>query len=203
MRVPGACYPPAAFAVTLATANHIVADAMAGAATLVIGFLLQRLLTAGEGFVVSLVGTGLVVGSGVACTLVGPADLRSGDAGVVCTLTLALYLLIVRAGRVLVGAVVLTGPALAVLVPQVAAEVRLTERGLRHDVIVTAVQTERSPGGRTAPRCSFAWLDGVPVPVAIRRACEADTGVGDRITALFDPRGVLAPRASVLSGSAA
>jgi hypothetical protein len=45
MRVLGACYPVATFTVILATANHFVADAVAGAATLSVGFLLQRLLT--------------------------------------------------------------------------------------------------------------------------------------------------------------
>lgn len=45
VRVLGACYPLATFTVILATANHFVADAAAGAATLAIGFLPQRLLT--------------------------------------------------------------------------------------------------------------------------------------------------------------
>ncbi|MGY6021761.1 phosphatase PAP2 family protein [Streptomyces spinosirectus] len=45
VRVLGICYPVATFAVILATANHFVADAAAGAATLAISFLLQILLT--------------------------------------------------------------------------------------------------------------------------------------------------------------
>ncbi|MEU9396386.1 phosphatase PAP2 family protein [Streptomyces sp. NPDC048324] len=45
VRVLGACYPLATFTVILATANHFVADAAAGAATLAIGFFVQRLLT--------------------------------------------------------------------------------------------------------------------------------------------------------------
>jgi hypothetical protein len=45
VRVLGACYPLATFTVILATANHFVADAAAGAATLATGFLIQRLLT--------------------------------------------------------------------------------------------------------------------------------------------------------------
>ncbi|ALV32247.1 phosphatase PAP2 family protein [Streptomyces sp. CdTB01] len=44
-RVLGLCYPMATFTVILATANHFVADAAAGAATLAVGFLVQRLLT--------------------------------------------------------------------------------------------------------------------------------------------------------------
>lgn len=151
---------------------------------------------AGEGLFVSLIGSVLVIGSSVVGTLTGPETLRSGAAGVVCTLALALYLLIVGAGRVLVGAVVVTGLALAVLVPRVTAEIALTERGHRQDVVVTAVQTEQSPNGRSARRCSFAWQDGVPVPVAVQRGCQATTAVGDRITVLFDPRGVLTPRAT-------
>ncbi|MFF0133080.1 phosphatase PAP2 family protein [Streptomyces mirabilis] len=45
VRVLGACYPVATLTVILATANHFVADAAAGAATLATGFLLQQLLT--------------------------------------------------------------------------------------------------------------------------------------------------------------
>ncbi|GGU17796.1 phosphatase PAP2 family protein [Streptomyces violascens] len=45
VKILGACYPLATFAVILSTANHFVADAIAGALTLALGFLVQRLLT--------------------------------------------------------------------------------------------------------------------------------------------------------------
>ncbi|MBM9503162.1 phosphatase PAP2 family protein [Streptomyces sp. KK5PA1] len=45
VRVLGVCYPLATFTVILATANHFVADAVGGALTLAVGFLIQRLLT--------------------------------------------------------------------------------------------------------------------------------------------------------------
>ncbi|WP_415925902.1 phosphatase PAP2 family protein [Streptomyces sp. AK02-04a] len=45
VRVLGACYPLATLTVILATANHFVTDAVAGAAILTLGFLIQRLLT--------------------------------------------------------------------------------------------------------------------------------------------------------------
>lgn len=45
VRVLGVLYPLATFTVILATANHFLADAAAGAATLAAGFLIQRLLT--------------------------------------------------------------------------------------------------------------------------------------------------------------
>ncbi|WP_093782698.1 phosphatase PAP2 family protein [Actinacidiphila guanduensis] len=45
VRVLGACYPLATFVVILSTANHFLADAVAGAATLTIGFLFQRALS--------------------------------------------------------------------------------------------------------------------------------------------------------------
>lgn len=45
VRVLGACYPLATFVVIISTANHFVADAVAGALTLAAGFLIQRLLT--------------------------------------------------------------------------------------------------------------------------------------------------------------
>lgn len=149
-----------------------------------------------EGAVVSVAGTLLVVGSSAIGVLAGPAAFRSGAAGVVCILGLALYLLIVRAGRVLVVGVVVVGVALAVFIPRVTAEITLTERGYRQDVFVTAVQSERSTQGRTDRRCTFSWADGEPVPVAIRRGCQAHTTVGERVAVLFDPRGVLAPRAA-------
>lgn len=44
LRVLGVCYPLATFVVIISTANHFFADAVAGAATLCIAFLLQRLL---------------------------------------------------------------------------------------------------------------------------------------------------------------
>ncbi|WP_151484071.1 hypothetical protein [Streptomyces albicerus] len=148
-----------------------------------------------EGVLVAFLGTVLIVGSSAVGSLTGSATLRSGAAGVVCALALALYLLIVRAGRALVGAVVVTGLALSVLVPRVTAEITLAERGQRQEVIVTAVQTARSPGSSADRSCSFAREDGVPVPVPIRRGCQAYTTVGDRITAVFDPQGVITPRA--------
>jgi hypothetical protein len=45
IKVLGALYPLATFTVILATANHFVSDAAAGAAVLALGFLIQRLLT--------------------------------------------------------------------------------------------------------------------------------------------------------------
>ncbi|MDO0930346.1 hypothetical protein QQY66_01000 [Streptomyces sp. DG2A-72] len=149
-----------------------------------------------EGLFVAFVGTVLVVGSSVYCVLAGPAALSAGEAGAICTLALALYLLIVRAGRVLVGAIVLTGLALSVLLPRVTAEIALTERGHRQDVIVTAVQTEQTASGRgSGVRCTYAWEDGAPVSVRIRRGCGTTTSAGEHLTVLFDPKGVITPRA--------
>ena len=45
VRVLGACYPLCTFVAIISTANHFFADAVAGATTLAIGFLIQRLLT--------------------------------------------------------------------------------------------------------------------------------------------------------------
>ncbi|ELS50993.1 hypothetical protein [Streptomyces viridochromogenes] len=149
-----------------------------------------------EGLAVAVVATVLVIGAGVYGTLAGPAALRDGAGSVVCTLALALYLTFVRANRALVGAVVLTSMALSVLTPRVTAEIALTERGHRQDVLVTAVLAEQPSLGRSStPRCSYAWQNGKPVSVAIRRACRATTAVGERITVMVDPKGVLSPRA--------
>ena len=45
VRVLGVLYPLATFTVILATANHFLTDALAGAATLALGFVLQQMLT--------------------------------------------------------------------------------------------------------------------------------------------------------------
>jgi hypothetical protein len=147
-----------------------------------------------EQLVVALDGSALVIGSSVVGVFAGSEALRSGATGVVCAL--ALYLSIVRAGRMLVAAVTVTGLALAVLVPRVTAEVTINERGQREDVIVTAVQTQEAPDGRSTRRCSFARQDGDPIQVAVRRGCQATTTAGERITVLFDLQGVLTPRAA-------
>lgn len=150
-----------------------------------------------EAVFVACLGTVLVVGSGVFGALAEAPELRAGAAAVVCTLALALYLLIVRAGRVLIGAVVLTGLALSVLTPRVTAEIVLTERGLRQEVIVTAVHAKPSPaGGAPGLRCSYALEDGGPLAVPTRRGCPPTASAGDRIPVLFDPKGVLTPRAA-------
>lgn len=145
----------------------------------------------------AVVGTVLAVGACVYGTLAGPPVLRNGAGGVVCALALALYLIIVRTHRVLVGVVVLTGMALSVLVPRVTAEIALAERGHRQEVTVTAVLAgQSSPGRGTAPVCSYTWQDGTPVSGQIRRGCHAATTVGERITVMVDPTGVIPPRAA-------
>jgi hypothetical protein len=50
VRLLGACYPLVTFTVILATANHFIADAAAGAITLGAGFLIQRLLTGRQAY---------------------------------------------------------------------------------------------------------------------------------------------------------
>ncbi|MCC2275231.1 phosphatase PAP2 family protein [Streptomyces sp. ET3-23] len=45
VRALGVLYPLATFTVIIATANHFITDAVAGAATLAVGFLVQRVLT--------------------------------------------------------------------------------------------------------------------------------------------------------------
>jgi hypothetical protein len=149
-----------------------------------------------EGVVVGLLGTFCVIGCAAAFRLSGVPAMRAGADGVVCALALTLYLLVVRAGRVLVGAVTVLGVLLALLVPQVTADIVMAERGQRQEVVVTAVRS--SPSGRvgaTGP-CSFAHVDGVALTGPVRRACRASPAAGDRVEVLFDPKGVLTPRAA-------
>jgi type II secretory pathway pseudopilin PulG len=149
-----------------------------------------------EGVVVGLLGTLCVVGCAAVARLAGVPAARAGAGGVVCALALTLYLLVVRAGRVLVGAVAVLGVLLALLVPQVTADIVMAERGQRQEVVVTAVRSSLSGHAGATGLCSFAHVDGVPLTGPVLRGCRSSTAAGDRVEVLFDPAGVLTPRAA-------
>lgn len=147
-----------------------------------------------------LVGTAAIAGPGVAGVLAGSPALRTGEAGVVVALGLAVYLVVTRAGRALVGAVTVLGVFLALLAPQAAAEAVLVWGGEVRSVVVTSVAT-RDYEGTGRRYCAVRHADGTSIPVKLWRGCEETTGPGDRIGMMYDPKGRVAPRGMAASGA--
>lgn len=106
-------------------------------------WLVSKGILAGTLGVLGIVGTGAVGWTGVSA-------LADGEAGLVCTGTLALYLALVRAGRALIGIVAVLGVCLALHAPQAAAGVVLADRGRVQSVVVTSVDNagKAAPGDR-------------------------------------------------------
>jgi hypothetical protein len=149
----------------------------------------------GEGVLAGVLGAGAVVGTALLGAWTGRPALASGEAGVVCALALALYLLLIRAGRALVGIVAVLGVCLALQAPQAAAGVVLAERGEVQSVVVTSVRTRaQSLDGRGRYVCSVADRDGVPLAVRIWRGCGRTTRPGDALAIVHDPMGRVPPR---------
>ncbi len=139
----------------------------------------------------------------------GSPVLADGEAGLIFALALAVYLVLVGAGRALVGIVAVLGVCLAFHAPQAAAGVVLAERGRVESAVVTSVH-----GGGTADgghgRCLCEVADrkrphtsrrrpsrpcaGVPLRVRIWRGCEQNTRPGDALAVVYDPRGMVPPR---------
>ncbi|MGY0020370.1 hypothetical protein [Streptomyces sp. cg35] len=137
-----------------------------------------------------------VVGAGFAGMWVGPSALRSGELGLVAVAALTLYLLVLRAGRVLIGLVVLLGACLALYAPRVATDVVLAERGLEQYVRVTAVEDDGARGDARGDHFCVVAGDALPLPAGtrIRRGCGSSTRPGDVLPVLYDPRGRAATR---------
>ncbi|MFH8241309.1 hypothetical protein [Streptomyces sp. NPDC018321] len=148
-----------------------------------------------EGLFAGVLGTGLIVGAGLFGAWTGSAAFRAGDVGVVCALSLVLYLLLVRAGRALVGIVAVLAMGLALHTPQTAVGVVLTARGQERSVVVTSVQ-ESEDASKTRDRylCSVASRDGAPSTARIWRGCTHSTRPGDALTLVYDPKGLVPPR---------
>ncbi|MFD5280438.1 hypothetical protein [Streptomyces rubrogriseus] len=149
----------------------------------------------GEGLFAGVLGTGLIVGAGVFGVWTGESAFAAGEVGLVCALGLVLYLLLVRAGRALVGIVAVLALGLALHAPQTAAGVVLTARGQEGSVVVTSVQaSEKASGARGRHFCSVEGRDGVPSTARIWRGCTQATRPGDALALVYDPKGLVPPR---------
>ncbi|MFG3105142.1 hypothetical protein [Streptomyces tendae] len=149
----------------------------------------------GEGLFAGVLGSGLIVGSGVFGAWTGESAFAAGEVGLVCALGLVLYLLLVRAGRAMVGIVAVLAVGLALHTPQIAAGVVLTARGQERSVVVTSVQAnEEAPGARGRYFCSVENRDGAPSSARIWRGCTRSTRPGDALALVYDPKGLVPPR---------
>ncbi|MFF9819777.1 hypothetical protein [Streptomyces sp. NPDC014006] len=116
------------------------------------------------GVVTGCAAAGGIVGLTVAGAWTGRPALAGGEAGLVCAAATALYLVLVRAGRALVGIAALLGVCLALQAPPAAAGVVLAERGRVQFAEVTSVERESgSPKDRGRNLCSVVGADGVRI----------------------------------------
>ncbi|MFE9649158.1 hypothetical protein ACFYO0_34590 [Streptomyces sp. NPDC006365] len=149
----------------------------------------------GEGFLAGVLGAAAIVGTAVFGAWTGRPALADGEAGLVCALALALYLVLVRAGRAMVGIVTVLGFCLALQAPQAAAGVVLAERGRVESMVVTSVHGGGAGNGWDGRYlCSVADRGGVPLRVRIWRGCEQTTRPGDALAVVYDPGGQVPPR---------
>ncbi|MFJ8953135.1 hypothetical protein ACIRO1_23755 [Streptomyces sp. NPDC102381] len=116
----------------------------------------------------------------------GPRELITGEAGLAVVAGLAVYLVVLRAGRVLIGVVAVLGTCLAFMAPGIAAGVALEKRGLVEPARVSSVQTAMRPGRAI---CSVTDVDAAPAGADVWRGCVASTVPGDTLPVVYDPRG--------------
>lgn len=148
-----------------------------------------------EGLVAGLLASGMIVGVGAVGVWTGRPALASGEAGLVVSVALGVYLLITGAGRALVGMVTVLGMCLALLTPQAAAGLVLERRGRVEPVVVTAVEGGPGTGTRHGRYlCSVASAEGIPLSTTIWRGCEKSTRPGDPLAVVYDPEGTVPPR---------
>lgn len=154
-----------------------------------------------EGVLVGGAGTAAIIGATVVGAWTGRPVLADGEAGLACVIALTLYLVVVGAGRALVGIAALLGVCLALQAPQAAAGVVLAQRGRVQSVVVTSVEDGRAAdGGRSRYLCSVRGHDGVPLKVRIWRGCGQATRPGDALTVIYDPEGRVRPRGVAAEG---
>ncbi|MET8102140.1 hypothetical protein ABZV29_37765 [Streptomyces sp. NPDC005236] len=160
-----------------------------------VGWPPRRLV--GEGILAGTLGAGSIVGAGVAGDRTGMPVLASGEAGLVCAGVLVLHLVLLRAGRALVGIVAVLGVCLALQAPQAAAEEVVSIDGERvAPMVVTSVEGGgREGAGRTGYRCSVVARDGAPLKVRTGRGCGMSTRPGDVVAVVYDPEGRVPPHA--------
>ncbi|MFD1311911.1 hypothetical protein [Streptomyces kaempferi] len=149
----------------------------------------------GEGLLAGVLGAGAILGITFVGVWTGVPALADGEGGLVCAAALTLYLVLIGAGRALVGMVGLLAICLALRTPQAAAGVVLAERGRAQTVVVTSVENGGVVAGeRGHYLCSVADHNGVPLKVRIWRGCERTTQPGDLLAVVYDPQGQLPSR---------
>ncbi|MFE6888065.1 hypothetical protein [Streptomyces sp. NPDC057694] len=126
------------------------------------------------------------VGLGFAGMWRGPASLDTRELGLVVVAALVLYLMALRAGRILIGLVAVLGICLAFQAPDVAAGVALEQRGLVKSARVASVA---SPPGQGRRICSLADLEVDRAGIQVWRGCVASIAPGDILPVVYDPRG--------------
>ncbi|KAB1985908.1 hypothetical protein [Streptomyces triticiradicis] len=151
----------------------------------------------GEGLLTGALGTGSIVGAGVVGDRTGTPVLVSGEAGLVCAGILVLHLVLLRAGRALVGIVAALGVCLALQAPQAAAEV-VPVGGGRAAAPLAAPSVEdggRAGAGRVRRPCPSATRDGAPTGARVRRGCGRTARPGDALAVVHGPEGRTPSRA--------
>ncbi|MEU0112616.1 hypothetical protein ABZ137_02540 [Streptomyces bobili] len=149
----------------------------------------------GEGVFVAVLAVVSIVGTSALGAWTGCSGVADGTVGLVCALALAVHLIVVRAGRALVGVVAVLAVCLAAQAPQAAAGVVLAEQGRVQSVVVTSVRDAGAVrGGRGRYLCSVADERGVPLAVRVWRGCGQATHPGDALAVVYDPRGRVPPR---------
>ncbi|MGB8939665.1 MAG: hypothetical protein WCD21_05410 [Streptomyces sp.] len=144
------------------------------------GRLLVQGLSAGSATAV------MVVGSAFAGMWGGPRGLATGELGLLVAAGLVLYLVVLRAGRVLIGLVAVLGACLAFMAPDVATGAALHQRGRVEPARVASVQKAAEHG---RPVCSVTDIDAVPAGAEVWRGCAESITVGDTLPVVYDPQG--------------
>ncbi|GGV72474.1 hypothetical protein GCM10010277_85500 [Streptomyces longisporoflavus] len=150
-----------------------------------------------EGVLAGTVAAAAIVGSAFAGMWGGPRGLVTGELGVVVVAALVLYLMVLRAGRVLIGLVAVLGACLSFMAPDVAAGVVLQHRGLVEPARVASVQTT-TEHGRTV--CSVEGVGAVRAGAEVWRGCAASIAPGDTLPVVYDPRGRVPARGVAAPG---
>ncbi|MEU6277944.1 hypothetical protein ABZ871_36940, partial [Streptomyces populi] len=124
----------------------------------------------GEGLLTGVLGAGSIVGAGVVGDRTGTPVLDSGEAGLGCAGVLVLHLVLLRAGRALVGIVATLGVCLALQAPQAAAEVVPVGGGRAAPLATPSVEGGGQQGaGRARRPGPSATRDGAPPGAHVRR----------------------------------
>ncbi|MFE0130997.1 hypothetical protein ACFWY6_05350 [Streptomyces sp. NPDC059037] len=139
-----------------------------------------------EGLAVGGATAVVIVGSAFAVMWGGPRGLVTGELGLTVVAALVLYLMVLRAGRVLIGLVAVLGACLAFMAPDVAIGVVLQQRGRVEPARVASVQAEAEHGRSV---CSVTDIDAVPAGAEVWRGCAESIWVGETQPLVLHPPG--------------